>query len=106
MFYSTRRMSANSERRKFKLRTCVFYCILHMQMRFSRGTKFVTKQKRFAFSIVFYDSKGDRKNSKTQNSSTKRKPVETLAPVNESNVSHSKETQFEIKTTKLAKTFI
>ena len=43
---------------------------------------------RFAFCIVFYNSKRDRKKSKTQISSTKRKRVETLAPVHQSNVSH------------------
>ena len=34
VFCSIRRMSANSEKRIFKLRKCVYYCILHMQMRF------------------------------------------------------------------------
>ena len=53
MFYSTRRVSANSEKRKFKLRKCVFYCILHMQMRFSRGTKFVAKKCDLRFVLCF-----------------------------------------------------
>ena len=52
---------------------------------------------RFAFCIVFYNSKRDRKKSKTQISSTKRKRVETLAPVHQTNVSHFKGTQCESK---------
>ena len=53
MFYSTRRMTANSEKRKFKLRKYVFYSILNMQMRFSRGTKFAAKNCELRFVLCF-----------------------------------------------------
>ena len=95
-------MSANSEKRKFKLRKCVFYCILNMQMRFSRGTKFVTKKMRLAFCIVFYDSKCDRKNSKTQSWGTKSKRVETLALVHQTNVSLFEGTQSRSENSKIS----
>ena len=52
---------------------------------------------RFAFCIVFSNSKRDRKNVKTQSSGTKRKRVETLAPVHQTNVSHPKGKQLESK---------
>ena len=43
---------------------------------------------RGALSIAFYDAKRDLRKSESQNRDPKRKCVETLAPADESNVSH------------------
>ena len=53
----------------------------------------VREKMRIAFSIVFYDTKCDRRKSESQNRVPKRKCVKTLAPVDESNVSHLEGTQ-------------
>ena len=43
---------------------------------------------RYAFTTVFYSSKCDRVKSKTRNLDSKRECVKTLAPADESDVSH------------------
>ena len=53
----------------------------------------VREKMRIAFSIAFYDTKCDRRKSELQNRGPKRKCVKTLAPVDESNVSHVEGTQ-------------
>ena len=46
-----------------------------------------------AFTTVFYSSKCDRLKSKNRNLDTKRECVKTLAPADESDVSHVEGTQ-------------
>ena len=69
--------------------TIVFY---RSKCDFQRSEN-VREKMRIAFSIAFYDTKCDRRKSESQNRGPKRKCVKTLAPVDESNVSHLEGTQ-------------
>ena len=71
-------------------------CFTYVNAIFARH-EFRHEKMRFAFCTVFYNSKCDRKNLKTQSSHQKRKRVETLAPVHQTNVSHPKGRQLESK---------
>ena len=71
-------------------------CFTYVNAIFARH-EFRHEKMRLAFYTAFYNSKCDRKNLQKQSSRQKRKRVETLAPVHQTNVSHPKGKQFESK---------
>ena len=106
MFYSPRRDSVNSTCVTFEDANCVYYCILHMQMRFLHSTKRSTKKCDVRFLLCF-----TALNAIAQN----RKPEFYIRNANVSKPSRlrikitcriSKGRNEEAKTAKLAETFI